>query len=200
MLASRGLERIPGVLLILAVALVAAPDSPAGDGDPSARFRKAFRPLNIRKPGSLRKEIESSLPPGIVVESGPFDALVSRLLGPRKPVLTARDEACGSVHSVSTDRARTLLRTAARTLARERKALARAVAAIEAEYDAVYHQGYMEASEDARRTRKLAAVLVPFYRTLQVRQDGLRARWSPCRVGPGGGPRTLTCSWPLTAT
>ncbi|MHC4974562.1 MAG: VWA domain-containing protein [Planctomycetota bacterium] len=142
-------------ILLLAVAATAAPRDP-------------FRPLRLPSKKKVEKEIVPRLPSGIVIESGPFDRLIRRLLEPYKEQLEKRRDGIAALDGAK-------LKAAFKVLAKENAELRKRIAGVEAEYAAVYNRGYMESGEKARRTRKLAAALVPFYRTLLLR-NGVIAR------------------------
>ncbi|MHC4490230.1 MAG: VWA domain-containing protein [Planctomycetota bacterium] len=146
-------------LLLFAVAAAAAA------GDP-------FRPLRLPSKKRVEKEIVPRLPSGIVIESGPFDTLIRRLLEPYAEQQARRRAAIGELDAAK-------LKAAFKVMAKENAELKKRIAGVEAEYAAVYNRGYMESGEKARRARKLAAVLVPFYRTLLLRNAGIAARARP---------------------
>jgi hypothetical protein len=151
--------RIPTGILLLAVAVTAAPSDP-------------FRPMRLPSKKRVEKDIAPRLPAGIVIESGPFDALIRRLLEPYEKQQAQRRDSIAALEGAR-------LKAAFKVLARENAELKKRIAAVEAEYAAVYNHGYMESGEKARRTRKLAAVLVPFYRTLLLRNAAVAGKARP---------------------
>lgn len=122
--------------------------------------RDPFRPLKI--PAGIAKEVEPRLPPGIVTEAAPFDALVRKLLEPYEAGFDDRREAIKGL-----DAGR--LKAAFGVMAKENAEWGKRIARVEADYAEAYNRGWMEASEKQRDTRKMAAVLIPFYRTLLTR-------------------------------
>ena len=164
------------VLLLLAggpcVRSAAAEDVPAW-GDVQKLQRKAFKRLSLPKHDKLAKELEPRLPGGVVIEAAPFDKLVAALLTTHREQLAAREAALRALAQHPSSKAGKALEPAFQTLAKEEEDLAKRLADVEEAYDEVYNRGYMESSEGARRTRKLAAVLIPFYRTLQARTRAL---------------------------
>jgi len=147
-----------GLVLLVAAATAAA-------GDP-------FKPLRLPGKKRVQKEIVPRLPSGIVIESGPFDTLIRRLLEPYKEQMEKRREGIAALDGAK-------LKAAFKVLARENAELRKRIAGIEAAYAAVYNRGYMESGEKARRTRKLAAVLVPLYRTLLMRNAVIAGKARP---------------------
>lgn len=138
----------------------------------SAAPRDPFRPLRLPSRKRIQQEIVPGLPPGIVIESGPFDRLIQRLLQPYTEQLEGRRDGIGALEGAR-------LKVAFKVLAKENAELRKRIAGVESEYAAVYNRGYMESGEKARRTRKLAAVLVPFYRTLLLRNAVIAGKARP---------------------
>ena len=157
------------------LALLAVAAAAAADRDP-------FRPIRLPSASRLAKEVEPQLPPGIVIEAAPFDALVAKLLAPYEDDFARRREAVAGL-----DAAR--LKSAFGVMAKENADWRKRLARVEADYAEVYNRGWMEASEKARDTRKMAAVLVPFYRTLMLRNRAVAAAASP-------GPEALSAPDP----
>jgi hypothetical protein len=149
------------VRVVLPLLLLAA--AAAADRDP-------FRPLKV--PASLAEDVEPKLPPGIVTEAAPFDALVRELLKPYERDFEERRAAIAGL-----DAAR--LKAAFGAMAKENADWRKRVARVEALYAEVYNRGWMEASEKERNTRKATAVLVPFYRTLLLRNRAVAEAASP---------------------
>ena len=133
----------------------------AGERDP-------FRPLKV--PASLADDVV--LPPGIVIEAAPFDALVRKLLEPYEADFKERREAVAGF-----DAAR--LKAAFGVMAKENADWRKRIAQVEADYAEVFNRGWTEASEKERSTRKAAAVLIPFYRTLLLRNRAVAEAASP---------------------
>jgi len=177
-------RHLPAVaLLALAVTLVSR-DATAVEDAPEERpwaavqkdARKAFKPLKLPSAKKLRKQVEPDLPAGIVIESGPFDRLIARLGEPFEEQLALRESVVSEMSAHPGAKAGKELRAAFVTLGKEDAELAERVADFAAEYAEVFDQGYMAAGESTRRTRKLAATLIPFYRGLRRRNDELRER------------------------
>lgn len=145
------------------VALVLLAAAAAADKDP-------FRPIKV--PGKIAEEVEPKLPKGIVTEAAPFDALVRKLLEPYEKDFEERRQAVAAL-----DPAR--MKAAFAAMAKENADWRKRLARVEADYAEVFNRGWMEASEKQRDTRKLAAVLVPFYRTLLLRNRAVAEAASP---------------------
>jgi len=175
---TRRLARTLGVLALVLLCCAAAARAD-GEGpswsDLQKQCRKAFKAVPLPSHGELVKEITPSLPEGVVIEAAPFDALIQRLVAPRAEQLALRQAALRGLAQHPSPATGKLLEAAYKTLAKEGADRAKRLAATEAEYADVYNAGYMESSEGARRTRKLAAVLIPFYRMLLERNRELRA-------------------------
>ncbi|MHC4819410.1 MAG: HEAT repeat domain-containing protein [Planctomycetota bacterium] len=137
-----------------------------------AADRDPFKPLRLPSKKRIQKDIVPRLPSGIVIESGPFDALIRRLLEPYGKQQAQRRDVIAGLEGAK-------LKTAFKVLAKENADLRKRIAGVEAEYGGVYNRGYMESGEKARRTRKLAAVLVPFYRTLLLRNTAIAGKARP---------------------
>jgi len=137
------------------------------------KHRKAFKKLTLPKHAKLVKEIEPRLPPAIVITAAPFDELIKRLLGRHAKQLKLREEALDGLARHPSPKAGKAVEKALKTLAKEDVDRRKRLLAMEMAYTEVYNRGYMESSEGARRTRKMAAVLVPFYRTLLARNRAL---------------------------
>lgn len=152
------MHRLTGILLLAAAAL-AAPRDP-------------FHPLRLPSKKQIQKEIVPGLPSGIVIEAGPFDRLIRHLLQRYAEQLERRRDSIGALEAAK-------LKAAFKVLAKENAELEKRIAGVEAEYASVYNRGYMESGEKARRTRKLAAVLVPFYRTLLLRNAVIAGKARP---------------------
>jgi len=148
-----GLPEYRGAVIarVLVPALLVAATAGAA-GDP-------FRPLKLPSAASLAKEVEPQLPQGIVTEAAPFDALVRKLLEPYQKEFAERREAIRGLDAAK-------LKAAFGVMAKENADFGKRLARVEADYAEVYNRGWMEASEKERDTRKMAAVLIPFYRTL----------------------------------
>ncbi len=170
---------VPAFLL---ACIVAGPGSLAASGEDAApswnevqkQGRKAFKRLSIAKHAQLVKSLTPRLPSGIVITAAPFDGLVKNLLAPYAKQLASRERVLASLAQHPSPKAGKLLETAFKTLAKEDADRAKRVLVMEAEYAGVYNAGYMESSEGARRSRKLAAALIPFYRTLLARNAALQ--------------------------
>lgn len=168
---------VVSLALFLGLTALVGPRS-AGAGEPSfadlrARHKKAFKTLRLPSAKRLDKELEPRLPEGVVIEAAPFDRLVAALLAPHAKQLALRDEVLADLAAHPGPEAGRLVASALATLAKEEDQWAKRRAGVEAAYAEVYNRGYMEASEQARRTRKAAAVLIPAYRTLTARGRAL---------------------------
>lgn len=152
--------------VLLAIALPAGADGPD----------EAFRPLRLPKPAKLEKDLEPRLPPGIVTEAAPFDRIVTGLLEEHAAQLDLRER---SIAQLDARR----LASAFRVLEKERADLGKRIAAVEEAYAEHYNKDFDERSEAANRTRKLAAVLLPFYRTLLLRDARIAAAARPDAAG-----------------
>lgn len=165
----------------------------------AAAERDPFQPIKV--PKGIAEEVEPKLPAGIVTEAAPFDALVRKLLEPYDADFEGRRKAV-----VALDPARLI--AAFGVMAKENAEWRKRLARVEADYAEVYNRGWMEASEGQRNTRKMAAVLVPFYRTLLLRNRAVAEAASPPAaalaspdeelrraaaraLGPAGGPDAL---------
>ncbi len=138
------------------------------------KHRKAFKTLSLPAHAKLTKEIERRLPGGVVIEAAPFDRLVKGLLAPHAERLALREEVLRSLAHHASPKAGKAIEAALKTLAKEGADRSKRLLAMEAEYAEVYNRGYLESGEGARRTRKAAAVLIPFYRTLLARNRALQ--------------------------
>ncbi|MCK6460557.1 MAG: hypothetical protein L6Q95_11770, partial [Planctomycetes bacterium] len=136
----------------------------------AAAERDPFQPIKV--PKGIAEEVEPKLPAGIVTEAAPFDALVRKLLEPYDADFEGRRKAV-----VALDPARLI--AAFGVMAKENAEWRKRLARVEADYAEVYNRGWMEASEGQRNTRKMAAVLVPFYRTLLLRNRAVAEAASP---------------------
>ena len=137
------------------------------------RCAKAFKPLPIPPPARLEKEATPELPKGIVIEAAPFRALTDRLGAPSERRLALRREVLRALKTNPGDRAARLIRSGLQALDKEDAGLVKRIAGVEKSYSEVYNRGYMESSAGARRTRKLAAVLIPLYRGLALENEKL---------------------------
>jgi hypothetical protein len=136
----------------------------------AAADRDPFRPIKV--PAQIAEEVEPKLPPGIVTEAAPFDALVRKLLEPYEKDFDERRKAVAALDAGK-------LKAAFGVMAKENADWRKRLARVEADYAEVYNRGWMEASEKQRDTRKMAAVLVPFYRTLLLRNRAVAEAASP---------------------
>ena len=136
--------------------------------------RKAFKKLPLPGHARLVKEIEPSLPGGVVIEAAPFDGLIRRLLAPHAEQLDLRETALRALAHHPSPKAGKAVEVALKVLAKEDADRGKRLLDMEAEYAQVYNRGYMESGESARRTRKMAAVMIPFYRVLLTRSVALR--------------------------
>jgi len=127
-----------------------------------------FKPLRLPKPAKLEKQVDPLLPKGIVITAAPFDAVIERLLEPHESRYAERKQVLSGLTGSQ-------IPAAFKVLAKENANLRKRIAAVEEGYAEVYDRGYMESSEGARRARKRAAVLIPFYRTLLRRNRELAA-------------------------
>jgi hypothetical protein len=185
-----------GIAAILLLSAWIPPAAALGgdDQDPRKAFREAFKPLRIPPAAVVEKDLTPLLPAGIVVESAPFQTLVTRLLEPYREQFAERERTMGPA-GADQDGAGAVA-GALKTLEKENEDLAARVAGVEAMYSEVYDAGYMESGEKQHRARKLAAVLVPFYRTLALRNAAVAAR-SPEALARAGDPPRI--AWLVTA-
>ncbi|MHC4958693.1 MAG: HEAT repeat domain-containing protein [Planctomycetota bacterium] len=135
-------------------------------------YKKAFKPLRLPKPKKLEKELGPRLPKGIVIDAAPFDGLVASLLEPHTGRLDMREKVIATLD----DRQ---LASAFKVLAKENAELEKRIAKVEEAYAEHYNKGFDQRSEGAKRTRKLASVLLPFYRTLRLRNARIAAAAKP---------------------
>ncbi len=147
---------------------VGAPEA-ADAAEAQKKARAAFKPLDLPALDKVEKQVAPSLPPGIVTEPGPFDALVSQLQKPYEAPLEARAEALKALAEHPAPAGGDVARAASKVLAKEDATLAERVAAVEKEYAEVYNVEWTASSEKQKQTRKSAATLIPHYRTLQKR-------------------------------
>ena len=169
--------RTPLLLAVLAV-LVLPPDRAARAADDDLRavakdLKQAFKALDVPPAARLDEDLRGRLPEGIVTEAAPFDALVDRLLAPHAARLAARKDTLARLVPHASPEAARHLAAAFKALEKETEKLAKRLAEVESAYAEVFNVGYMSASETERRTRKAAAVLVPFYRTLLLADAAL---------------------------
>jgi hypothetical protein len=173
--------RPPAAALLLAAALLAPVPARAegGAAEEAKRFREAFLsgpglPEKLGPPGRVEKEATALLPGGIVVEAGPFDLAVKRLRDPVEERMALRERAMGEAGMAPGSGAD--IGKAVAALEKENAEFAARIAAVEASYAEVYDAGYMESGEKQHRARKLAAVLIPLYRSLALRNAAVAAR------------------------
>jgi len=157
------------LIFLLAAALAAGPVPP----DLKKRCARAFKPLPLPSPARLEKEAAPALPKGIVIEAAPFRALIDRLGAPSLKRLALRREVLGALKTSPGDKSARLIRSGLQALDKEDAGLVKRIAGVEKAYAEVYNRGYMESSAGARRTRKLAAVLIPLYRGLALANEKL---------------------------
>jgi hypothetical protein len=175
------------VALAAALALVrAAGADEAADAD--KRFREAFKPIKLPPAAKVEKDVTPSLPQGIVTESGPFDAVIKTLVGPYEKQLAERDDAMAKIGAAADPVADVVL--ASGVLDAENADLAARVAGVEAMYSEVWDADYMASGEKVHRARKLAAVLIPFYRTLAARNEAVAAAAAEALAKGGDAART----------
>ncbi|MHC5081556.1 MAG: HEAT repeat domain-containing protein, partial [Planctomycetota bacterium] len=150
-----------------------AGESGAGWPDLQKRFRKAFKPLRLPPPRHLDQSLIPALPAGIVIEPGPFDALIRRLMEPYKPQHDLRGEVMAGLGAHASPQAGKAVKDALKILTKENKEIAKRLAEVEKKYSGAYNKGYMESGEDEKQVRKLAAVLIPFYLGLLAKNEGI---------------------------
>jgi len=138
--------------------------------------RDAFKPLRVPKPSKLEKDLQRRLPPGIVIDAAPFDNLVQSLLEPHVHRLEQREKLMPTLTGRQ-------LAAAFKVLAQENSDRVKRIAAIEKAYAEHYNKGFDQRSEADKRARKLASVLVPFYRTLILRNHRIAAAARPDGTG-----------------
>ena len=163
------------LILILLTAPAYADDGSPTLGEVKKLHRSAFKKLKIPPAARLRATIDGRLPMGVVTVATPFTALVKSLLEPFENRMKEREAAVAALAGHPAEKVGKLLLGSFATLAGEDGALAREVSAVEATYAEVYNRGYMELGEKGRRTRKAAAVLIPFYRRLMARNAEVRS-------------------------
>lgn len=142
--------------------------------DADKRFRAAFKSIKLAPAAKVEKETTPLLPGGIVTEAGPFETVIQKLLAPYDAQLAQRSDAMASVGGAADPVASVV--SAAAVMDAENADLAARIAGVEAMYAEVWDAGYMESGEKQHRARKLAAVLIPFYRTLVARNAATAAR------------------------
>jgi hypothetical protein len=164
--------------VVAAVALAALVGAAAAEGREWTAVRKdlraAFKPLKLPSAKKLEKQVVPRLPQGIVIESRPFDRLIGAVLDPYRERLDLRESALREISAHRTAEAGKELRTALAVLAKEDAAWATRLAAVEEAYAEVFDKGYMDSGESTRRARKLAAVLIPVFRGLRMRNAQAR--------------------------
>ena len=170
-------RRVPLLLAVLALLpLLSDRTVRAADDDLRAvakDLKQAFRALDLPPTARLDEDLRGRLPEGIVTEAGPFDTLVGRLLEPHAERLAARKDALARLVPHASPEAARHVAAAFKVLEKETEKLAKRLTMVEVAYAEVFNLGYMSASETERRTRKAAAVLVPFYRTLLLADAAL---------------------------
>jgi hypothetical protein len=167
---------VPLFLGLLTVGLLAPPllrAEPPAPAELRKTHKQAFRSLGVPSAKRLEKTLPGKLPGGVVIEAAPFDRLISQLLAPHAAQLDLRDRVLADLAAHPGPVSGKLVASSLATVAKEASQWAKRLAAVEEAYGEVYNRGYMEASEGARRTRKTAAVLIPFYRTLTARGRAL---------------------------
>lgn len=179
------IRRLAAALGLASLLVSGAAAAPGDDAD--KRFRDAFKPLKLPPAAKVEKEATPLLPGGIVTEAGPFDAVVRKLLEPFDAQLAARDAAAAEVGAAPESAA--ALVAAVTTLESENADLAGRVADVEASYAEVYAAVWSESGEKVHRARKLAAVLVPFYRTIAARNAAAAAKSSEALARSGDAQR-----------
>ncbi|MHC4931192.1 MAG: hypothetical protein ACYTGV_03265 [Planctomycetota bacterium] len=170
----------------LALLLLAAVAT-GGDAGLRKRVRTAFKPLRIQKPAQAEKRVVPALPSGIVTEPEPFHDLIRGLSAPLAERLAQREAVVKELEAHPTVETAKLLRSALSVLAKERALLQKHIAAVEQSYAEVYNRGIMEAGANAARTRRLAAVLIPYYRGLLRKSAELRRQMAAVFAGMHGG-------------
>ena len=167
--------------LLLAAALTGTASARAEDGAAEAakRFRDAFLAggsitERLGSPGKVEKDAVALLPGGMVIEAGPFDQAMKRLLDPVEARMALRERAMGEAGAAPAAVAD--IGKAVAGMEKENADFAARIAAVEASYAEVYDAGYMESGEKVHRARKLAAVLIPLYRSLALRNAAVAAR------------------------
>ncbi len=164
--------RAPFVVALVAAAVFALP---ASAQDPAPRpfpavakdAKAAFKPLKLTSAKKLDKDLASSLPKGIVIESAPFDRLIERLRKKHADQLALRETAVREMAAHPGPKAGKVLRSALQTLLKDDAELTERIADVQDAYAEVFDQGYMAAGESVRRARKTAATLIPLYRGLR---------------------------------
>ncbi len=169
--------RRTGTALLLAAALLPSPAAADEAAEAAKRFREAFSGTlaeRLGPPGKVEKDATALLPQGIVVEPGPFDEAVRRLRAPVEERMALRERVMGETGAAPGSGAD--IGKAVRGMEAENADLAARIAAVEASYAEVYDAGYMESGEKQHRARKLAAILIPLYRSLALRNGAVAAR------------------------
>ncbi len=157
------------LLSALLIPFVAA--APSDFGEWQSRAGAAFKPLRLPPARQVEAELEPRLPAGIVTEAAPFAALVDSLLAPLADTLDERATLLRSYAPFASAKSADTFATLFQTLAKEDEEYRKRIAGVEAAYGEVYAKGWNEAGEKDRNTRKAAAVLIPFYRTLLARNE-----------------------------
>ena len=163
------------LVMVLALGAAMLPLRAAGADDAAdKRFREAFKPVKLAPAAKVEKDVTPLLPTGIVTEAAPFEAVIQKLFAPLDAQLAQRLDAMAAVGATSDPVASVV--SAAGVMDAESADLAARVAGVESMYDEVWDAGYMESGEKQHRARKLAAVLIPFYRTIAARNAAAASR------------------------
>ncbi len=170
----RASTAIATVLLLLSAGIA----SPQEAMDPAAakqKFKAAFKPVALPPAAQIEKTLTPLLPAGIVVEPRPFDELAQRLLDPWEPVFAQRCAVMRAIGKESTAASGALFKEAFKVAAFENRDWSQRAAQAEKAYAGAYDKEFTESTEEQKRVRKLAAVLIPFYQGLLARNEGVAA-------------------------
>jgi hypothetical protein len=162
------------MVVVAALLLAAGLASADENSDERKEIRAAFKALPLLPLARLDKQLDPRLPNGIVIESGPFDDLVRHLLSPLEEAASRRERAVAERGAQPS--AAATLAAGLKTLEKENRELAARVTAVEASYGEAWDKGWMDAGTKQRRARQKAAVLIPFHRTLALRNGAVAAR------------------------
>ncbi|MCE9637742.1 MAG: HEAT repeat domain-containing protein [Planctomycetes bacterium] len=178
------------IAFVLALGALLLPARAAGADDAAdaeKRFRDAFKPIKFPAAAKVEKDVTPDLPGGIVTEAGPFEAVIRKVVGPYDAQLARREDAMAALGALADPV--TALTAATAAMDAENADLATRVAGVESMYDEVWDAGYMESGEKQHRARKLAAVLIPAYRTIAARNVAIAARAPEALAKSGGAAR-----------
>ncbi|MHC4952609.1 MAG: VWA domain-containing protein [Planctomycetota bacterium] len=135
-------------------------------------FSDAFKSLKVPKAARIEKDLAPQLPRGVVIEAGPFDRIIQSLLAPHAKRLEQRERLMPRLTTRQ-------LGTAFKVMAKENADRRKRIAAVERSYAEHYNKGFDQRSAGDKRARMLASVLLPYYRTLLLRNARIAALAKP---------------------